>query len=112
MPKRVMKKSRFLQVTIPDYLPGGDAPEVARGWDVAVRVHIRNAGPVMVFLSDTLTDLTAPEGPSGAICRLPPGERDVLYLAPEQKLYGLGAGPGGFVSMSLSEAVIENGYEN
>jgi hypothetical protein len=108
MPKRVMKKTRFYQVAVPDYLPGGDAPEIARGWDVPTRVHIRNTGPIEIFLSDTLTDLTSPDGPSGAICRLPVGERDVYYLAPEQILYGLGSGPGGFASISLSEAVMSN----
>ena len=109
-PKRTMKKSRFYQISVPDFLPGGDAAEVARGWDVAVRVQVRNSGPVEIFLSDTLTDLTQPEGPSGAIYRLPSGERDVFYLAPQQVLYALGAGPGGFVVVALSEAVIENGY--
>ena len=105
-----MKKTRLYQVQIPDFLPGGDAPEVARGWDVPVRVQIRNSGPVEIFLSDTLNDLTSPEGPSGAIYRLPAGERDVIFLAPQQKLHGLGAGPGGFLSITISEATLENGY--
>jgi hypothetical protein len=105
-----MKKTRLYQIQIPDFLPGGDAPEVARGWDVPVRVQIRNSGPVEIFISDTLSDLTSPEGPSGAIYRLPPGERDVIVIAPQQQIYGLGAGPGGFLSIALSEAVLENGY--
>jgi hypothetical protein len=105
-----MAKTRLYQVQVPDFLPGGDAPEIARGWNAPVRLQIRNSGPVEVFLSDTLTDLTQPEGPSGAIYRLPPGERDVIFLAPQQKIYGLGAGPGGFLSISISEATLENGY--
>jgi hypothetical protein len=99
-----MHKSRFYQVLVRDFLPSGDAPQIARGWDVPVRVQIRNSGPTMIFLSDTLSDLTSPDGPSGAVYRLPSGERDVYVIAPQQILYGLSSGAGGFVSVALSEA--------
>lgn len=102
---RSMRPTRLYQVMVPDFVTGGDAPSIARGTDVPVRVQIRNPSPVDVFLSDTLADLTGGETPSGAIYRLPADDRDVFVLAPQQNLYAVAAGPGGFLSITLSEAI-------
>ncbi len=100
-----MQPTRFYQVVVPDFIQGGDAPQIARGTNVPVRVQVRNPGPVDVFLSDTLTDLTSAAGPSGNVYRLPSNDRDVFVLAPEQSLYAVAAGAGAFLSISLSDAI-------
>jgi len=102
-PNVKMGETRFRQFLPPQFFQAANAPPVAVATNVPVRVHIRNIGPVVLFLSNALNDLVNPEGPTGAVVRLPLGERDVFYLAPEQTLYALGAGPGGMCSVAISD---------
>lgn len=100
-----MQPTRFYQVIVPPFVQGGDVPSVARGTSVPMRVQIRNPSPVVIFLSDTLADLTQAGGPTGQVYRLPAGDRDVFILAPEQNLYAMAGGPAGVVAVALSDAI-------
>jgi len=99
-----MHLSRFRDVAIPQFFQAVNAPAVAQATNVPLRVHIRNIGPVVLFFSEIQNDLNNPEGPTGAIVRIPVGERDVFVLAPEEYLYALAAGPGGIASIATSDA--------
>jgi hypothetical protein len=99
-----MRPTRFYQVNIPDYVAGASLPAIAKATSVPVRVQVRNAGPVSVYLSDATGDLVAPGGPSGNIYELPTGERDVFVIAPGQTMYAVAAGAGGFLFVSVSDA--------
>jgi hypothetical protein len=103
-----MQPSRFYQVLVPDFVQGGDTPAIARGTNSPMRVQVRNSSPVEIFLSDTQTDLTSTNAPSGSVYRLPAGERDVFVMAPNQNLYAVAAGAGAFLSISLSEALLSD----
>jgi hypothetical protein len=102
-PNVKMGESRFRQFLPPQSFQAANAPPVATATNVPVRVHVRNIGPVLVFFSNVINDLVNTEGPTGAVVRLPPGERDVFYLAPEQTLFSLAAGPGGMCSVAISD---------
>ena len=97
--------SRFQQYVVPFFFPDVPAPPIATSTSKTFRVHVRNIGPVLVFLSDVLNDINNTEGPTGAVVRLPANDRDVFVLAPNQTLYALAAGPGGLLSVAISQAL-------
>jgi hypothetical protein len=98
-----MLPSRFRQFVVPWFFAGVDPPLIAEATNAPLRVHVRNIGPNALIISDVINDLSNPGGPTGAVVRLPAGERDVWYLAPKQKLYALAAGPGGLASVGISD---------
>lgn len=100
-----MQQSRFTEFSVPAFFPGVPAPPVATATDIALRVQIRNIGPVVLFLSATVNDINNPEGPTGNVVRVPVNDRDVFVLAPEQTLYALAAGPGGLTTVAISDAL-------
>jgi hypothetical protein len=85
---------------------GIDPQAIARGTKVPVRVLVRNAGGVLIFLAGTSEDAVGPDGlPSSATYRLPAGATDVFVLAPDQIMFAVGAAAGASVVVSTSEAV-------
>lgn len=102
-PNVKMHESRFRQFLPPQFFGAANPPPIATATNVPLRVHVRNIGPVVLFFSNVVNDLVNPDGPTGAIVRLPVGDRDVFYLAPQQTLYALGAGPGGVCSVAISD---------
>lgn len=68
-----------------------------------IRVLLNNVGPVVVFISLTVTDLSPL--PTTASYRVFPGEQHAFVLAPKQGLYAVGAAIGGLLSVSSSEAL-------
>lgn len=68
-----------------------------------LRVLVNNVGPVVIFVSLTVTDLSPL--PTTASYRIFPGEQHSFVLAPKQGLYAVGAATGGLLSVSASEAL-------
>jgi hypothetical protein len=97
-----MKLTRFQTTQVPASGPGAVPVALAIAGEVPMRVAVRNIGAVLLFIGSGSTDVTE----AGAeTFRLPPGGQEVFVLAPGQKLYASGAGAGGFVSASSSEAL-------
>jgi hypothetical protein len=68
-----------------------------------MRLLVNNVGPVVIFVSATVTDLQPV--PSTATYRVFPGEQHVFVIASKQGLYAVGAAVGGLLSVSASEAL-------
>jgi len=97
-----MQNSLFQTLTV---LPiGSTTPTtIVKAAKQPMRAVVSNVGPVLVFVAATTTDLTPL--PSTATYRLFPGEQAVFVAAPKEGLYVVGAGVGGLVSVSTSEAL-------
>lgn len=93
--------------TIPIPASGSPAPTgIAYATKVPVRVLVRNVGGVAAIIGPTSGDVAGSQGPSRqSTVLLPPGASDVYVLAPQQKLYAVGAGAGGLLCISVAEAV-------
>lgn len=102
-PRADVQASRFREVAVPMWAANVNPLPIATARNVQIRVHVRNVGPVPVFLGDVVNDLSNPGGPTGAVVRLPIGDRDVFILAPDQTLYTLAAGGGGIISVAQSD---------
>jgi hypothetical protein len=96
-----MQNSHFETLTVQ---PVGTAvpTTIVKAAKVPLRVLVMNAGPVVIFIAGTTTDLTPL--PSTATFRLFPGQTQVFVAAPQQGLYCVGAATGGLLSVSTSEA--------
>lgn len=70
---------------------------------VPMRVLVSNVGPVMIWVSAEVTDLTP--APSSSTFRIFAGEQFVFVVSSTQSIYALAAGAGGLISVSLSEAI-------
>lgn len=103
--RKAIQESRLQQYTIPSFFTGVDPATIAYATDRAVRVQVRNIGAAIIILSLGINDLGNPEGPTGAVFRLPIGDRDVFVLAPEQTLYAVASAVGGIISVAYSVAV-------
>jgi len=77
---------------------------VATAATAPLRVLVRNAGPVLVFLAHTTENLANPGGPSTGVYRLPAADSDIFVLAPGQSMYAVSAGVGGLLTIAASEA--------
>ena len=83
----------------------GQPLAIAQGTRVPVRVLVRNIGPTVLFLAGSSQDVVSPEGPSSKTYQLPPGLADVFVVSPGQKLFAIGATPGGRACVAISEAL-------
>ena len=102
-----MKLTLFETIAIPG-AGGDDTPPVAvaRGYEVPVRVLIRNTGATPLFFAGADQNVITAEGPSSKTFRLEAGSPDVVFvLAPEQVLYAVGNVAGGSCSVTVSEAL-------
>ena len=68
-----------------------------------LRVLLSNVGPVMIFVSTSVTDLQ-PQ-PTTSTYRVSPGQSPAFVLAPRQSLYAVGAAAGGLLSVTSSAAL-------
>lgn len=68
-----------------------------------MRILVSNVGPVVIFVSAEVGDLTP--RPTVASYRIFPGEEHVFVLAPRQALYAVANGTGGLLSVTPSEAL-------
>lgn len=83
---------------------GSTAPTtLAKAATHPLRVLLNNVGPVVIFISLTVNDLSPL--PTTASYRVFPGEQHAFVLAPKQGLYAVGAAIGGLLSVSSSEAL-------
>jgi hypothetical protein len=78
---------------------------IARGYQVAVRVLVKNVGAVPIFLAGADQDVVTAEGPSSKTWQLDPASAEVFVLAPKQLMFAVGSVPGGKISVSVSEAL-------
>ena len=76
---------------------------LAKAAGVALRVLLNNVGPTVVFVAEVPADLT-PQ-PSTGTFRVLPGDQPVFVLRERQSLYAVGAGLGGLISVSVSDAL-------
>lgn len=77
---------------------------VATAAHTPLRVLIRNAGPVLIFLAHETENLANPGGPSTGVYRLAAGDNDVFVLAPQQSIFAVAAGVNGLLTVATSEA--------
>jgi hypothetical protein len=70
-----------------------------------MRVQIRNVGAVLAFLGMSSGDVAGPGGPTPETYRLPAGAVDIFVIAPQQKIYSVGAAAGALLSVAMSEAI-------
>ena len=98
-----MQPSIVQTLTIP--VIGNNNP--SRLWQaggIPARVLIRNTGGNPVLLAHDSADL-AQLNSTGATYTLPPGQSDVIVLAPRQSLFAAAFGGGGQASVAVSEAI-------
>jgi hypothetical protein len=97
-----MQDSDFQTLTVQPI--GSNTPTtLAKAATAPLRVLVNNVGPVVLFISKSVTDL-APR-PTTASYRVLPGEEHVFVIMPKQSAYAVGAAVGGLVSVSQSEAL-------
>jgi hypothetical protein len=101
-----MQSSSFKTISVPGAATPGTQPiRVAQApHDRPVRVEMRNVGAVQLFFAESAADAINYQSPSMNTYRLAPGDPAVLIVAPKQKLFCVGATPGGRVTISVSEA--------
>lgn len=97
-----MQNTNFETLTVQ---PVGSATPttIVKSAKVPLRVLVNNVGPVVIFVSAAVTDLT-PQ-PTTATFRLFPGQSQSFVAAPKQGVYCVGAAVGGLLSISTSEAL-------
>jgi len=97
-----MQKTKFQTVTVQPV--GSQTPTtLVKAAQVPLRALVVNVSAVVVFIAETVTDLSPL--PSTATYRLFPGEQTVLVAAPKEGFYAVCAAAGGLVSVTTSEAL-------
>lgn len=99
-----MKDSTYVTLDIAA-IGAVDATTIAKAADIPLRVLMSNESPVVIFISKSPGDV-APT-PTTSSYRIYPGRDKVFIIAPKQTLYAIGAGTGGLLSVSTSEALPE-----
>jgi hypothetical protein len=100
-----MKDSDYKTLNV-NQIGSKDATTLVSAALVPLRVLVTNVGPVMIFVSKASNDV-APT-PTTASYRVFPGDDKVFVIAAKQSLYAIGAGLGGLMSVTHSEALPES----
>jgi hypothetical protein len=101
-----MNNTTFQTFDIPAAATVANRPlAIAIAGEVPARVLVRNVGPGVIFVAADAQDTVTPEGPGSKTFQVLGGNSEVFVIAPKQRLFATGAGPGGILSVTVSDAL-------